>query len=80
MKKVDWGISQQLEDLDFADIYMLSHTFNNVCIIKRPGKQGKLLENKLTVKRLTSPRDDIREQARPKRTWRRTVEEEIGNN
>jgi hypothetical protein len=32
-KEIDWGISQQLEDLDFADdIYMLSHTFNKMYI------------------------------------------------
>jgi hypothetical protein len=32
-KETDWGISQQLEDLDFADdIYMLSHTFNKMYI------------------------------------------------
>jgi hypothetical protein len=28
---INWGVSQQLEDLDFAeDIYMLSHTFNKM--------------------------------------------------
>jgi hypothetical protein len=32
-KEIDWGISQQLEDLDFADdIYMLPHTFNRMDI------------------------------------------------
>jgi hypothetical protein len=32
-KEVDWGISQQLEDLDFAgDIYMLPHAFNKTYI------------------------------------------------
>jgi hypothetical protein len=32
-KEIDWGISQQLEDLNFAaDIYMLSHTFNKMYI------------------------------------------------
>jgi hypothetical protein len=32
-KEIEWSISQQLEDLDFADdIYMLSHTFNKMCI------------------------------------------------
>jgi hypothetical protein len=43
-KEIDWGISQQLEDLDFADvIYMLSHTFNKMYIykIRRPGKHRK---------------------------------------
>jgi hypothetical protein len=30
-KEIDWGISRQLQDLDFADdIYMLSHTFDKV--------------------------------------------------
>jgi hypothetical protein len=32
-KEIYWGISQQLEDLDFAnDIYMLSHTFNKMFV------------------------------------------------
>jgi hypothetical protein len=32
-KEIAWGISQQLEDLDFSDdIYMLSRTFNKMYI------------------------------------------------
>jgi hypothetical protein len=33
-----------------------------VYVTKRPGKQEKLLDKKLTVKRLSAPRDDIREE------------------
>jgi hypothetical protein len=32
-KELDWSISQQVDDVDFADdIYMLSHTCNKIYI------------------------------------------------
>jgi hypothetical protein len=76
-KEIDWGISQQPEDLDFADdIYMLSHLIR--CIYNyKTWKTGKTVRQKINCEKTHFPQGQ-RKRGSPKRTWRRMVEEENG--
>jgi hypothetical protein len=52
---INWGVSQLLEDLDFADdIYLLSHAFNKIYMtLKRLMDEGEIEKQLIFIQILT---------------------------